>query len=299
MKTAILLDSSFYMEKEIAQQYGFYFVRLMVNFEDTTYKETSTKKEQIKEVFERVKTEKSLPKTSQPSAQDFLDKFEEIKNDGYDRIIVMTISGKLSGTVQGATVAANMYKEEVGGIDIDVFDSINVAQPAAIAAIEVAKAVASNQEISNDEVKAIIDHYSKNSKIYLMVDTLDFLAYGGRISNTIAAIGNIFGIKPILEVKEGEILEFAKARSMKKAYQTILNELETRTSDEDDFYLLATHTEAEKEARKLLKVAEKQRPNSDQSFETISLGPVVGIHVGPGAVAIVWAPKYKADQLGE
>ncbi len=71
MKTAILLDSSFYMEKEIAQQYGFYFVRLMVNFEDTTYKETSTKKEQIKEVFERVKSEKSLPKTSQPSAQRF------------------------------------------------------------------------------------------------------------------------------------------------------------------------------------------------------------------------------------
>ncbi len=293
MKTAILLDSSFYMEKEVAQEHGFYFVRLMVNFEDTTYKETSTKKEQIKEVFERVKTEKTLPKTSQPSAQDFMDKFEEIKNDGYDRIIVLTISGKLSGTIQGATIAANMYLEEVGGIDIDVFDSKNVAQPAAIAAIEVAKHVAENPSISNEEVTAILDHYSKEAKIYLMVDTLDFLAYGGRISNTIAAIGNIFGIKPILEVKEGEILEFAKARSMKKAYQTILNELENGTEPSDDIYLLATHTEAEKEAKKLLKVAKTHRPESDQSFETISLGSVVGIHVGPGSVAIVWAPKYK------
>ncbi len=293
MKTAILLDSSFYMEKEIAQQYGFYFVRLMVNFEDTTYKETSTKKEQIKEVFERVKSEKSLPKTSQPSAQDFLDKFEEIKNDGYDRIVVLTISGKLSGTIQGATIAAQMYLEEVGGIEIDVFDSKNVAQPAAIAATEVAKYVAENPGISNEEISNILEHYSKESKIYLMVDTLDFLAYGGRISNTIAAIGNIFGIKPILEVKEGEILEFAKARSLKKAYQTILNELENGTEPSDDFYLLATHTEAEKEAKKLLKVAKSYRPESDQSIETISLGSVVGIHVGPGAVAIVWAPKYK------
>ncbi len=295
MKTAILLDSSFYMDVENAQKYGFYFVRLMVNFEDTTYKEISTKNEQIKEVFDRVKTEKSLPKTSQPSAQDFLDKFEEIKNDGYDRIIVMTISGKLSGTVQGATIAANMYMEEVGGVHIDVFDSKNVAQPAAIAAIDIAKEVESNPEVTNAEIEAIIDHYSKNSKIYLMVDTLDFLAYGGRISNTIAAIGNIFGIKPILEVKEGEILEFAKARSMKKAYQTILNELTNGTPEDGDFYLLAAHTEAEKEARKILKVAKKERQETNQIFDVLSLGTVIGIHVGPGAVGIGWAPKYNKE----
>ncbi len=293
MKTAILLDSSFYMDKESAQKYGFYFVRLMVNFEDTTYKEISTKDEQIKEVFERVKTEKTLPKTSQPSAQDFLDKFDEIKKDGYERIIVMTISGKLSGTIQGATIAANMYMEETGGIQIDVFDSKNVAQPAAIAAIEIAKEVTNNPEIEVNEIEAIIDHYSKNSKIYLMVDTLDFLAYGGRISNTIAAIGNIFGIRPVLEIKEGEICEFAKARSLKKAYQTILSELESGTEKDGDFYLLAAHTEAEKEARKILKVAKKERQETEQIFDVLSLGSVIGIHVGPGAIGIGWAPKYK------
>ncbi len=293
MKTAILLDSSFYMDKASAEKYGFYFVRLMVNFEDTTYKEISTKDEQIKEVFDRVKLEKTLPKTSQPSAQDFIDKFEEIKKDGYERVIVMTISGKLSGTVQGATVAAQMYMEETGGLDIEVYDSKNVAQPAAIAAIEIAKEVMENPELSQSEIKAIIDYYSKESKIYLMVDTLDFLAYGGRISTTIAAIGNIFGIRPVLEIKEGEIFEFSKARSLKKAYQTILNELETKTDIDGDFYLLAAHAEAEKEARKILKVAKKERQQTDQIFDVLSLGTVIGIHVGPGAVGIGWAPKYK------
>ncbi len=296
MKTAILLDSSFYMEESFIKEHGFYFVPLYVNFEDTSYKEKPLKKEQIKEVFERVKNEKSLPKTSQPSAQDFMDKFDEIKKDGYDRIIVLTISGKLSGTVQGATVAANMYLEEIGGIEIDVFDSINVAQPGAIAAIEIAKHVEENPEISNEEIQDILEFYSKNARIYLMVDTLDFLAYGGRISNTIAAIGNIFGIKPVLQVKEGEILEFAKARSLKKAYNTILEELLNSTTEEDDIFLLATHTEAEKEARKLLKVAVGKRPNSEQLFDVLSLGAVVGIHVGPGALAIGWSPKYQKKQ---
>lgn len=293
MKTGILLDSSFYMEESIFERYGFYYVSLMVNFEDTTYKEVSNKKEQIKEVFERVKTEKTLPKTSQPSAQDFMDKFEIMKNDGYDRIIVLTLSGKLSGTVQGATVAASMYKEEVGGVEIDVFDTVNVAQLASLTAIEVAKAVNEDALISNEEIQKIVNHYSENSRIYLMVDTLDFLAYGGRISNTIAAIGNIFGVKPILEINEGEIREFTKTRSTKKAYAAILNELEKTFAEDEEFYLLATHTESEKEAKKILKLAKSARPSSIQPFDVMSLGSVIGIHVGPGTVAIGWAPKYK------
>ncbi len=294
MKTAILIDSSFYMGKEAIEKHGFYVIPLYVNFENISYREVQYDLNQTKEVFERIKQEKNLPTTSQPSAQDFIEKFSAIEKDGYDRAIVLTISSKLSGTVQGAMVAADMYKEEYGDLNIEVYDSLNVAQPGALAAIEIANQVVKNPEVSSEKIKDIISFYSKEAKIYLMVDTLDFLAYGGRISGTIAAIGNIFGIKPILEVKEGEILEFAKVRSVKKGYKTILDQIEkTVPNIEAEYYIVSTHVQAEKEAKKLFKVVNEQFVNPDSAFGNFQLGPVVGIHVGPGAVAIGWAPKYE------
>ncbi len=295
MKTAILLDSTFYMYEKQIKKYGFYVVPILVNFETTSYKEVPNNFSQSKEIFERIKNEKTIPKTSQPSAAGYFEQFEKIKADGYERVVVLTISSKLSGTIQGATVAAKMYMEETGGLQIETYDSINVAQPAAIAAIEIAKQLAEEGDISPQEIKKILKFYSENAKIYLMVDTLDFLAYGGRISNTIAAVGNIFGVKPILQVKEGEIIEFSKVRSTKKAYKIILEEFNKTMNPNEEYYLLATHTQAEKEAKKLLKVAYASHTNCENIIDTFPLGPVVGIHVGPGSVAIGWAPKYKKE----
>ncbi len=294
MKTAILIDSSFYMGKEKIEEHGFYVIPLYINFENISYREVQYDLNQTKEVFERIKQEKSLPKTSQPSAQDFIDKFTEVETAGYDRLIVLTISSKLSGTVQGATVAAEMYKEEYGNLNIEVYDSLNVAQPAGIMAIELAQQIKENPEISPNEIKDIITFYSKEAKIYLMVDTLDFLSYGGRISGTVAALGNIFGIKPILEVKEGEILEFAKVRSIKKGYKTILEQVDkTVTNLDDEYFMVSTHVQAEKDAKKIYKLVNERFTNSDNTFGNFQLGSVVGIHVGPGAVAVGWVPKYQ------
>ncbi len=297
MKTAILIDSTFYMYEEQIKEYGFYVVPILVNFETTSYKEVPYNFNQSKEIFNRIKNEKTIPKTSQPSATDYFEQFDKIKADGYERVIVITISSKLSGTIQGATVAADMYMGETGGLQIETYDSVNVAQPAAIAAMEIARQLKEDGDISSEDVKNILDFYSKNAKIYLMVDTLDFLAFGGRISNTIAAVGNIFGVKPILQVKEGEIVEYAKVRSTKKAYKTILEEFNNTLNPNEEYYLLATHTQSEKEAKKLLKVAYANHTNCENIIDTFPLGPVVGIHVGPGAVAIGWSPKYKNVRL--
>lgn len=297
MKTAILIDSTFYMYEEQIKEYGFYVVPILVNFETTSYKEVPYNFNQSKEIFDRIKNEKTIPKTSQPSATGYFEQFDKIKADGYERVIVLTISSKLSGTIQGATVAADMYMEETGGLQIETYDSVNVAQPAAIAAMEIARQLKEDGDISSEDVRNILDFYSKNAKIYLMVDTLDFLAFGGRISNTIAAVGNIFGVKPILQVKEGEIVEYAKVRSTKKAYKTILEEFNNTLNPNEEYYLLATHTQSEKEAKKLLKVAYANHTNCENIIDTFPLGPVVGIHVGPGAVAIGWSPKYKKSEV--
>ncbi len=294
MKTAVLIDSTFYMEEELIEKYGFYIIPLYINFENISYREVHKDGSQSKEIFERIKQEKNLPKTSQPAAQDFLDKFSEIEQDGYDRVIVLTISSKLSGTVQGATIAAKMYNEEVGNLQIDVFDSNSVAQLASLTAIEIAEQIKVDPEISIEKITDIIEFYSKNSQIYLMVETLDFLAYGGRISGAIAALGNIFGIKPILEIREGEILEFTKVRSTKKGYKVIMEQVaKTIENLDEEHTVLYTHVQADKDAKKLFKVVKEQFSNADDSFGNFQLGPVIGIHVGPGAVAIGWCPKYQ------
>ncbi len=111
-KTAILLDSTFYMSKEDIEKYGFYIVPLTVNFENISYSEDATDSTQIIEVFKKIDESKKLPQTSQPSTNEALNMFEKIKNDGFDRVISLHISSALSGTAQGMRIAAGQYMEE-------------------------------------------------------------------------------------------------------------------------------------------------------------------------------------------
>ncbi len=294
-KTAIVIDSSNYCSKEFIKKHNITVVPLSVNFDNVSYSEGVEDIETVVEIFNRIDEVSKLPTTSQPSAIEFISKFEELRDAGYKNIITLTITSNLSGTYQGAVTAANMFLEENPGMDIRVFDSKNVGPGSALSVQEIAMRVERDGDISTEKINDIIDFHAENVRIFVLVDTLDYLSYGGRISPSIAALGNLFGIKPVLRIDAGVFDEHAKTRSKKKAYQEILKQFDLYTQDEDEEYvLLSAHANNEKEAKKILKIiADSKKDVNAEVIDPVILGPVVSIHVGPLALGVGFSKKYR------
>lgn len=295
-KTAILIDSTVTCPPEFLKKNDVHIVPLTINFDNATFKEQGDLNLLMKEVIEKIEREKVMPKTSQPSAQDFLEEYQKIIDKGYLRIYAFHISGKLSGTVQGSKVAAQMIQEENPEIEIEVFDTINAAQVSGIAVVEIAKYLNLGKDLTKDQIQEVLEYYSHESNTLLSVANLDYLALGGRIKPAIAAIGNLFGIKPLLQIKDGEILEFAKVRSNKKAYKKMLELFEKEINENDDDYFYgATHVMEEKTARKIMQSMEKLIGDRGETFPLLPLSPVIGNHTGPGAIGFLYVKKKKFD----
>ncbi len=294
MKTAIICDSSCYMSNEYLDKYNIKTVPLTVNFENVTYKEVMNDEKTTNEIFKKIELNKIIPTTSQPSVTEFLKKFEEALKDGYERILVFTITCNLSGTIQGATNAANMFMEE-NNIKIEVFDTNSVGPGASIVILEVAKRLEKNKDTSKNKILEIIDFYQENVQIFLVVGKLDFLAYGGRISSSIAALGNLFEIKPLLCIDAGVFNEHGKYRSKKKAFLEIKKQYELYINKNKDaeYILLSAFTSSNKEVKKVAKMIEKSLDKPIKTIPSIPLGPVVAMHVGPDTVGIGFTKLFE------
>lgn len=294
-KTAILIDSTFLMEREYIKENNIYTIPLNVNFHNATFKDGVDKENLLEEIFTKINKDKEIPKTSQPAVQDFLNIYENIKADGYERIISFYMTSKLSGTYQGAVNAANIYMEENKGIEIESYDSLNVSI-STIAVKDIINYYNITGHISKETIEEKLEYYKENTKVLLVVDSLEYLALGGRISSSVAAIGNLFGIKPLLEIKDGEILEYSKVRSEKKAYKKILEVFEEEVLKNKDkiFMIGSCHVLEYKKSKKMLnnmkKILENHQVKYEESFLD-SLGAVIATHLGPKSIGIGWSIK--------
>ncbi len=295
MKTCIVIDSTFYMDQNDFEKFSFREIPLTVNFDDITYREVRDSGEQAKEVFSKVFERKKLPTTSQPAAADTEKVFLEAIAEGYDKIITLHISSELSGTGQGIKVIADMVMEENPGVEIHVIDSKAAAQASGIIAIEIARIVEQEGDISIEEVNAIIDYFRKNLECFFFVDSLDFLAYGGRIPASLASVGNLFGITPVLTLNElGGIEKVRTERTAKKGLSRTLGQLkDEQFTSEDEIYLLGVHVENEPMANKILKEATKQTDAQIVYSGVSNMGVVIGNHLGPKAFGFGWIRKYQ------
>lgn len=294
-KTAIIIDSTFYMKEQEIKDYGFYIVPLTVNFENISFSENACDPTQITEVFYKIDESKKLPQTSQPSTTTALDVFEQVKNDGYERAISLHISGALSGTAQGMRIAAEQYMEENDGLQIEVYDSSAAAQIASITAKTVANYIAKHGDIESQKVQEIIDFVAENSEAYVFVDKLDYLAYGGRIPAAIASVGNLFGISPIITLtREGGLDRYKAERSQKKAILSIIKLLEERNFEaKDDLIVNGFYTTESKMAKKMLKECQKVTNANIVESDVSAMGIVISNHLGPNAFGIYWSREYK------
>jgi DegV family protein with EDD domain len=229
--------------------------------------------------YNRLREAATLPTTSQPTPQDFLSTYEELA--GYDRILSLQISSKLSGTYQSAQLAA----EEAGDGRVRVIDS----RTASVAIAMLGNAILRRLErgTTDDEIDALVASYADVATLLFTVDTLEFLARGGRIGKARAMAGNLLHIKPILSLQDGEIEPIKRVRGNQKAFMAFVEQFRAGTREGDGLRVGIAHADAPDRAQALVEMVNRERPQATIEIVT-TLGAVVGTHAGPGTVGFFW-----------
>lgn len=235
------------------------------------------------EFYKRLSKLKDLPTTSQPSSQEFVDFFKKYLDYGQD-ILGIFISAKLSGTVNSALQA----KDILGTNNIEVIDSKFTTLGTGFQVISAARA--SLNEASLAECKKTAGKIRQSTHIYFVVSTLEFLRRGGRIGGASALLGSALDIKPILMIKDGKIEALEKVRTMKKALGRIVELFENEMKNQKEIYVGFSQATAPENAQ-FLKTNLLENFSRDDFIEIIDAGlsPVIGVHAGPGALALSFA----------
>ena len=275
MTTFLITDSTAYLPVFIIRQYDINVVALNVHLPDRDFKEGYGFSNQ--EYYQYMRNNPVFPTTSQPSAGEFLELFQKLGPD--DEALVILISSKLSGTVQSAQIAVSMLPEPHPMIT--VIDSLSGAMGLGFQVIRAAEMLAAGYR--PHEIKPVIEAMRQSMQIYFMVNDLEYLVRGGRISKLSGILGNVLQLKPILNVKDGEIVLFDKVRTAGKALQRILAEMETHRPTLHKICVL--HVDALENAQQL---QGKLQEEYALPVYLVEAGPVIGTHVGPGCLALIY-----------
>jgi DegV family protein with EDD domain len=228
--------------------------------------------------YARLRTAPELPTTSQPTPQDFLTVYHALS--AYERIYSLHISSHLSGTFQSATIAA---ADE--GDRIRLVDTESASVGIGMLALAIQELLA--RGTTDDEVEALCRRYRERAAILFTVDTLEFLAKGGRIGRGKALMGSLLNVKPILAIEGGEVHPVTRARGRAKAFEEFRKRFEEATTDGPGLSVGIAHAEADEAVRQLQEIVRAARPGAEVKLVT-SLGAVVGTHAGPGTVGFFW-----------
>jgi DegV family protein with EDD domain len=272
----IVTDSTAYLPEETVRKHNIRVVPLYVHFGEEAFKEGVELSDE--EFYARLSKAPTLPKTSQPSAGEFLEVFQGLVDDGHE-IITLTISSKLSGTWNSAMAA----KEMLPDAGVSVIDTLSVSvglQMMVEAAIKSIAAGATRQDVAEQ-----IEQIKEKMHIFFVVDTLEYLAKGGRIGNAKAFLGTVLKVKPILTVQDGAIEPMEQVRSKRKALARMLDLVEECLGeDAPRAHLAITNSLVPQEA---LAISRELTDRLGCTEATRSdLGPVIGTHTGPGTIGV-------------
>ena len=279
MAIKIVTDSTSYIPKQYIDEYGISVVSLNVILNGDSYREVELSNETF---YEKMKQAKEIPTSSQPAPGEISDIFKRIISSG-DSILGIFLSSDMSGTVSSANLVKEMILEEYPEGRIEIIDSRTNCMQLGYVVLEAAKAAKEGK--SMEEVIDIASKVINSSRFIFTPETLEYLKKGGRIGGAAALLGNILQIKPILTVKDGKTTVLTKVRTKKKAIDSIINILEEDMSSRELRGITVHHINCYNEGVLLAnKIQEKL--GIDVNIE--SIGPVIGLHVGPGSIGIAY-----------
>jgi DegV family protein with EDD domain len=275
--TAIVLDSTADFPDAAEHFPNWRVVPLYVNFGTDSFRDgVELTSEQF---YERLRTSTQTPTTSQPTPADFLACYTELA--GYERILSLHLAANLSGTFQSAGIAA----AELGDGRVRTIDTETASAGITLLALAIQRRL--ERGTTDEEVDELVARYTKEHGMLFTVDTLEFLARGGRIGRAKAFAGELLHVKPILAIRHGEVIPVKRVRGARKAFQEFVDALKSETKDEPGLRVGIAHATAPERAVELTKMVRDLRPQAEIDIET-SLGAVLGTHAGPGTVGFFW-----------
>ena len=276
MSVRIVVDSTCDLVPALRERVA--VAHLTVHFGDEEYVDGVDLTAQ--DFYEKLASSKVMPSTSQATPFAFGELFEEAVNAG-DEVVCITCSSRLSGTFQSAEIAADDYPGKVF-----VVDTMNIALSSAIMAEYALRLVDEGKtagEIS-DELYAVRD----KARLFAVVDTLEYLQRGGRVSKTVAIAGGLLAIKPIIGIVDGKVEMVGKARGNKAANRLMNQEVEKLGVDLTKPVLLGYTGADDSLLKKYIAECGEFWP---ADTKTMVVSGVVGAHAGPGAVAVAFFAK--------
>ena len=287
MSVAIVTDSTAYLPLELVASQGIRVVPLHVVLGGRQFSEGVD----VTTAEVAAALRKFVPvSTSRPSPQQFLEAYEAAAASGADSVVSVHISSDMSGTAESAAIAASMSP-----ITVEVVDSRSIAMAMGFAVLSAAEAARQGQDAKT--VAAIASSRARAATVIFYVDTLEHLRRGGRIGAASALLGSALAIKPLLALADGRIKPIEKVRTAARALSR-LEELAVRAAGvagEAGVDIAVHHLDSPTRASDLVDRLRTKLP-STATVALVELGAVVGVHVGPGTIAVAISPRPMASQ---
>ncbi|EOB1377912.1 DegV family protein [Enterococcus hirae] len=275
-KVAILVDSGTDVPQELIEKYQMYVIPLKIIYKDRVY----TDKVDItpEEIYQRLPQE--IPGTSLPDGETITKIFEQIKQDGYEKILAVTISSGLSGTYNIVRLIAQQQEE----LEAYVLDTKNIGIGAGFSAIQAAKWLEEGMEWSL--LIERLNELVKQTKVFFNVATLEYLQKGGRIGLVVSILGTALKLNPIISCNdEGIYYTVGKARGRKKSLDRTVSYVKERVGTAKVFNLAVAHGDAKEEATEMMARLKEEFPQAQQIYFG-QISPALVVHTGPGLLGV-------------
>jgi DegV family protein with EDD domain len=274
MSIRIVTDSNCDLPQEVIDEYGITVVPMVVNIGAESYLDGVEMSRQA--FYEGLPGFASHPTTSVPSPGEFYEAFEHLASEGADEILSIHIATSLSAVANSARLAS----EELDGVSVTIFDSGNLTLGTGLQVLAAAKAAADGQSMA--EIVTMLEDLAARTYCFAALDTLEFLRRSGRLTRFQASLGSVLQFKPILTMNAGEF-EMERVRTRSRALARVVELVEELAPLEE---LTLVHTHAPEAALHLWQDARHLFPTDGRPMSA-EVTPVIGAHIGPGAVGFV------------
>jgi len=282
----IVTDSNSELPLQFAKEHNVDYIPMPYVLDENEVKYHLGEFTNFKEFYDKVR-EGKLPQTSTYPPDYYVEKLSPYLENGQD-ILFISFSSQLSSAFSYLSLACEQLRESFPKRKIITIDTLRISAPMALLVMDAIKEYENGMSI--DELAKWIDDNKLKYRVFFMVDDINHLKRGGRISPAVAAIGTMLSIKPILIINdEGQIVKFGSEKGRKKAVSKIAEHVNENIVDDKSATVLIVHADSIKDAD-LLKNAACEKINC-KNIMIQNIGPVIGTHCGPGTLALAYKAK--------
>lgn len=278
MGVQILTDSTSYLNEVVGKELNIKKISLEISFGDERIKEVDIENER----FYKLMAAKGIPTSSQPPVGELHRVMEEVVQVG-DSLCCIFLSSDMSGTFSTGQLVKKMILEQYPEAQIEIIDSRSNCMQLGFAVIQAARAAKAGRTLA--EVREAALENIKRSRFLFLPDSLEYLKKGGRIGRASALIGNLLKITPILTVENGVTSVYTKVRAKKRAILAMVDKMLQDINEYGLGEIVVHHINCPQEAEELANLIKEKLPID---IDIVDIGPVIGLHVGPGTVGVAY-----------